>query len=68
MLKYEDVLDTPYTLVDQFPTLTPEALTLLVFLLEQAADPAFWVDYFDYMEEIDNSIGSTVAALLDGVS
>lgn len=67
MISYADVVDTPYTSVDQFPTLTPEALTLLVFLLEQATDPAFWSDYADFPEEIQNSIGSATAALLDGV-
>jgi len=68
MLSYADVVDTPYTLVDQFPALTPEALTLLVFLLEQSTDPASWSDYADYPEEIQDSIGATIAALLDGVS
>lgn len=68
MLSYTDVIGTPYTSVDQFPTLTPEALTLLAFLLEIATDASFWVDFETYHEEIENSVGATMAALMDGVS
>jgi len=67
MLSYQDVADTPYTSDDQFPTLTPVALTLLVFLLNEANNPMYWSDWGVNAEEIQVLIGAVSDALLDGV-
>lgn len=67
MLSYQDILDTPYVDADVEVTMTPNELTLLVFLLSLAQDPAMWTDYAEYQDDIDALVSGSIVGLTEDV-
>lgn len=67
MLNYQDILDTPYVDTDVEVIMTPNELTLLVFLLSLAQDPNMWSDYDEHRDEIDALVSGSIVGLTEDV-
>lgn len=67
MLNYQDILDTPYADADVEVIMTPNELTLLVFLLSLALSPTMWDDYEANQDNIDALVSGSIVGLTEDV-